>query len=45
MTNPHEKPEDPEDHIGEQIPDPWDDDDQPDWPNYPEVIIGGTDLG
>lgn len=25
MTDPHEHDEDPEDHIGEQVPDPWDD--------------------
>lgn len=25
--------EDPEEHIGEVIPDPWDDPEQTDWPN------------
>jgi len=25
--------EDPEQHIGEEMPDPWDDPDQTDWPN------------
>jgi hypothetical protein len=32
-VDPHEHDEDPEDHIGEEMPDPWTDDDQPDWPN------------
>lgn len=31
MTDPHPAPEeDPEQHIGEEIPDPWDDDDRGD---------------
>jgi hypothetical protein len=33
MNNPHvnNPDEDPEDHLGEVIPDPWDDPEQPDW--------------
>lgn len=32
-TDPHEHApdENPEDHIGQEIPDPWDDEDQTDW--------------
>lgn len=34
QENPHPvEDEDPEEHIGEAMLDPWDDDDQPDWPN------------
>jgi hypothetical protein len=35
MTDPHADDPDeiPEEHIGEVIPDPWDDPDQTDWPN------------
>lgn len=29
--NPHPVDEDPEDHIGEELPDPWDDPAQTDW--------------
>lgn len=31
--DPHEVDEDPEDCIGEEIPDPWTDDAQTDWKN------------
>lgn len=33
MSDPHENApdEDPEDHIGEAIPDPWSDPEQTDW--------------
>lgn len=31
--NPHEVDENPEDHIGEELPDPWEDDSAGDWPN------------
>lgn len=33
MSDPHEAApeENPEDHLGEVIPDPWDDDAQTDW--------------
>jgi len=33
MTGPHEKApgENPEDHVGDEIPDPWDDETQTDW--------------
>lgn len=31
-VDPHDA-EDPEEHLGEEIPDPWSDDNQPDWPN------------
>jgi hypothetical protein len=33
MTDPHANAphENPEDHIGEEIPDPWDDPKQKDW--------------
>lgn len=34
--NPHASGEDPEEHIGDIIPDPWDDDAQTDWPNDPD---------
>lgn len=37
----HPVDEDPEQHIGDQIADPWDDESQTDWPNgsvdYPGV--------
>ena len=38
-TDPHEAApdEDPADHLGEVIPDPWDDEDQPDWAN---IVLG-----
>lgn len=45
MPNPHEHKEDPERHIGEVIPDPWDDPEQKDWPDNPkpeEETDGGT---
>lgn len=32
-NNPHKFGEDPEDHIGAEISDPWVDDAQTDWPN------------
>jgi hypothetical protein len=32
MGYPHIVQEDPEDHIGEEVPDPWDDPSRPDWP-------------
>lgn len=31
--SPHEVEEDPEQHLGEVILDPWTDDAQTDWPN------------
>jgi hypothetical protein len=31
--NPHQVDEDPEENIGLEIPDPWSDDRQTDWPN------------
>jgi hypothetical protein len=38
-TDPHPVPdEDPERHIGDEIPDPWADPKQPDWPN--EEVTG-----
>ena len=30
---PHELEEDPEQHVGPEIKDPWADDNQLDWPN------------
>lgn len=36
--DPHEVDENPEDHIGEELPDPWEDDSAKDWPNE-EVSI------
>ena len=40
----HPVDEDPEDHIGDETPDPWSDDDQKDWPNsYPAVVEKSTD--
>jgi hypothetical protein len=37
--DPHPSPnEDPENHIGEKIPDPWDDDDQKDWTTFNLMI-------
>jgi hypothetical protein len=42
MTNdPHPHDEDPEDNIGPEVPDPWMDDTQTDWPN--EVVPAGGD--
>lgn len=40
MSNPHEVDEDPEQYIGEEIPDPWDDPKQTDWPMNKEVNDG-----
>lgn len=31
-SDPHPVDEDPEEHIGPEIPDPWDDPEQADWP-------------
>lgn len=43
-TDPHPSPnEDPEQHIGEKIPDPWEDDDQKDWTTRTLVITEGVD--
>lgn len=36
LNNPHPVEEDPEDHIGDVIPDPWDDPEQTDWPQATE---------
>lgn len=36
MAQPHEHDEDPEEHIGEEIPDPWDGD---------QEVIDGGDMG
>ncbi len=42
-TNPHSVPnESPEQHIGEQIPDPWSDPAETDWPEL-EVNTDGMD--
>jgi hypothetical protein len=30
--------ENPEDHIGEEIPDPWEDSSQMDWPNAEPLV-------
>lgn len=44
-TNPHPVPdESPEQHIGPQLPDPWDDPEQTDWPSV-EVNIDDVDRG
>lgn len=32
VNNPHSTNEDPEEHLGKEIPDPWDDETQKDWP-------------
>lgn len=40
MTDPHPVDEDPEEHIGEKIPDPWEDPEQEDWPMNPEPKDG-----
>lgn len=37
-TNPHPKDEDPEDNIGEELPDPWVDPKQMDWPQNEEEV-------
>ncbi len=40
MVDPHEIDEDPEEHIGEPVPDPWDEDDDQeirDWMKRPDV--------
>ncbi len=41
---PHPVHEDPEQHIGDQIPDPWADPTQTDWPAA-EVNIDDVDGG
>lgn len=33
MTDPHPVDENPEEHIGEELPDPWEDNSAEDWPN------------
>lgn len=33
LTAAHPTPEDPEEHIGDEMLDPWADDKQTDWPN------------
>ena len=38
-VDPHETDEDVEQNIGEEIPDPWDDADQADWPQNEEEDI------
>jgi len=40
--NPHLVDEDPEDYIGAEILDPWEDPTQLDWPNG-EVALPGED--
>lgn len=37
-ADPHE---DPEDHVGKEIPDPWEDSSQMDWPNEVVELDGG----
>lgn len=37
----HPVNEDPEDHIGRELPDPWDDSEQTDWPNGSVDVPGG----
>ncbi len=32
-NDPHPVDENPEDHVGDETPDPWDDPTQIDWPN------------
>lgn len=45
MSTPHQIPgENPEQHIGPEIPDPWDDPEQTDWPIM-EVSTDGMDSG
>ncbi|WP_188116240.1 hypothetical protein [Salinispora cortesiana] len=45
MPNPHPAPdENPEQHIGLQMPDPWVDPAQTDWPIM-EVSTDGMDSG
>lgn len=41
-TTPHPAAEEPEQHIGIQLPDPWDDPEQTDWPIM-EVNTNGMD--
>lgn len=36
-VDPHPVDEDPENHIGEEIPDPWDDPEQTDWPQADNI--------
>lgn len=38
-VDPHASNENPEDHIGDETPDPWSDAAQTDWPNNSEVVI------
>ena len=41
-TDPHAAApdEDPLDHLGPEIPDPWDDDEQTDWKTQTVVVEG-----
>ncbi len=43
MTDPHEAApdEDPLEHVGEVIPDPWDDDAQTDWRTVRVPVLPG----
>jgi hypothetical protein len=34
--------EDPLDHLGDEIPDPWEDDDQGDWTTQTVLLDDGT---
>lgn len=38
----HDPNEDPEQHVGPVIKDPWEDDEQKDWPNEKVDIATGT---
>jgi hypothetical protein len=42
-TDPHAAApdEDPMDHLGPEIPDPWDDDEQTDWKTQTVVVDDG----
>jgi len=37
VSDPHPVVEDPEEHIGEEMPDPWDDPNQTDWPTNSDL--------
>jgi hypothetical protein len=43
MSNPHEVDEDPEQHIGEPMRDPWEDPEQTDWPMAKKEDDDGVD--
>ena len=46
VQNPHPVDENPEDHIGDELKDPWDDETQTDWPsNTNTVDVASNESG